>query len=209
MTNNSHRNKHKGGFNQPLLNVSPNSAHSLPLLLISICSPLLSLSVRSSPPASRLVLPPCRAVVSLQPPQSSPHREGWRRSKPGPLSPGWATSSPGPQASLQACGPESWQLREAIVEARLTTHGSHCAKQKHMHTHLYWDIQSHAFPQHGFYCLPTNEDVKCCPADVTSQWIVFHKVSVCGHCCGDTHAVPSDYSCSRYFLFIGFSQIHT
>lgn len=61
-----------------------------PTLLIccpsySFPSVLLSLSVLSSPPASCLVLPPCRAVVSLQPPQSSPHRESWRRSKPGPL----------------------------------------------------------------------------------------------------------------------------
>lgn len=94
------------------------SFHHLPSPIPLSCSPL------------------CRAVVSLQPPQSSPHRESWRQSKPSPLSPGWVTSNPAPQASLQACGPESWQLREAIVGERLTTHSSYCRQYTHTHTHL-------------------------------------------------------------------------
>lgn len=107
----------------------------LPFLFISICSPLSSLSFHSYPPAAFACSPPCRAVLSLQPPQSSPHRKSWRRSKPSPLSPGWVTSNPAPQAALQACGPESWKLREAIVRERLTTHGSYCTKHTRTHTH--------------------------------------------------------------------------
>lgn len=56
---------------------------TLPFLLISICSPLfyyLCSLLSHSPPSS--LPPPCRAVVSLQLPQSSPHRKSWRRSKP-------------------------------------------------------------------------------------------------------------------------------
>lgn len=156
-----------------------------PTLLIccpsySFPSVLLSLSVLSSPPASCLVLPPCRAVVSLQPPQSSTQGELEAVQTWPPWVPaGWLPTLV-PRLHSRPVG-LSWQLREAIVEERLTTHGSHCAKQKHMHTHLYWDIQSHAFPQHGFYCFPIKEDVKCYLADVTSQRIEFHKVSVWTH----------------------------
>ncbi len=133
--------------------------HLFPTQLIpcpsySFLSVLISFHYLSSPILSS---PPCRAVVSLQPPQSSPHRESWRQSKSSPLSPGWVTSNPSPPASLQACGPESWQLREAIVGERLTTHGSYCTKHthrhKHTHTHTSWHIQSHIFPQHNSYCL--------------------------------------------------------
>lgn len=123
---------------------------SLPVLAIHfhlfsspfIISPLLSSCLLYWPP-------PCWAVVSLQPPQSSPHRESWRQSKSSPLSSGWVTSNLAPQALLQACGPESWQLREAIVSERLTTHGSHCRKD----THTSWRIQSHILPQHNSFCL--------------------------------------------------------
>lgn len=108
---------------------TPHSAHVLPFLFISICSFIISPLLSS---CLLLGFPPCRAVVSLQPPQSSPHRESWRQSKPSPLSLGWVTSNLAPQAFLQACGPESWQLREAIVRKRLTTHGSYCTKT---HTH--------------------------------------------------------------------------
>ena len=101
-----------------------------------IISPLFSSCLLSC-------FPPYRAVVSLQPPQSSPHRESWTQSKPSPLSPGWVTSNPSPQASLQACGPESWQLREAIVGERLTTHGSHCTKHTHTHTHTQTHMRTH------------------------------------------------------------------
>lgn len=108
-----------------------HSAHILLFLFISICSFIIS-SLLSSCLLFRS--PPRRAVVSLQPPQSSPHRESWTQSKLSPLSPGWVTSNPAPQAFLQACGPESWQLREAIVRERLTTHGSYCTKT-HTHAH--------------------------------------------------------------------------
>lgn len=102
-------------------------------LYISICSSLSLFHL--SYPLVYSFSPPCRAVVSLQPPQSSPHRESWRRSKPSLLSPGWVTSNLTPQALLQACGPESWQLREPIVRERLTTHGSFCKTHTHTHTH--------------------------------------------------------------------------
>lgn len=100
-------------FYQPQgMNVSRYSTHSLHFHLISICflfslSFLLSLPLFSSLQSSN--------VLSLQPPQSSSHRESWKQSKNSPLSPGWVTSNLGPQASLQTCGPQSRQLRDAIV----------------------------------------------------------------------------------------------
>ena len=88
------------------------------LHVLSIHFHLLSFAFIISPLLSSCLLfwsPLRRAVVSLQPPQSTSHSESWRRSKPIPLSCGWVTSSTAPQALLQVCGPKSWQLREAIV----------------------------------------------------------------------------------------------
>ncbi len=43
------------------------------------------------------------------------------------------------------CRPESWQLGEAIVRERLTTHGSFCAKYtcKHVDTHILTHMEPH------------------------------------------------------------------
>lgn len=162
---------------------------TLPFLLISICSPLLyylSCLLSHFPPSSLPSL--CRAVVSLQPPQSSPHRKSWRRSKPVSLESRLGDFQPlvsgllsGPVGAweLAAQGDYCWRqinhTWQAIVQK--------APKRAHTHTRTYTYILTQTRPSilHHveLHCLTSMEMWNGIKQTLTSRWILLHKVSVC------------------------------